>query len=116
MTSGLNTTIYPVKDITAAKAVYTALLGVEPHTDAPYYVGYTVAGHEVGLDPNGHSKGLTGAVSYWDVADIAARVDSLVAAGAELRGEITDVGGGKLIATVQDADGNRFGLLQQPAS
>jgi predicted enzyme related to lactoylglutathione lyase len=36
----------------------------------------------------------------------------LVDAGAETQQEVTDVGGGKLVATVKDADGNVIGLLQ----
>ena len=40
------------------------------------------------------------------VADIKARLDALVAAGASIAKEITDVGGGNLIASVKDADGN----------
>jgi catechol 2,3-dioxygenase-like lactoylglutathione lyase family enzyme len=38
-----------VSDLAAAKAVYTALLGAEPAHDAPYYVGYEVAGQHIGL-------------------------------------------------------------------
>jgi predicted enzyme related to lactoylglutathione lyase len=37
-----------------------------------------------------------------------------VAAGAQLQQEIKDVGGGRLIATVNDTDGNIIGLLQDP--
>ena len=44
MTLGIKTIIYPVKDLAMAKAMYGALLGVPPAVDAPYYVGFTVAG------------------------------------------------------------------------
>ena len=40
---------------------------------------------------------------------------AVLAAGGAQHQEITDVGGGKLIATVKDADGNLIGLLQMPA-
>ena len=33
--------------------MYTALLGVEPAADAPYYVGYDVEGQHIGLVPGG---------------------------------------------------------------
>ena len=33
--------------------------------DEPYYVGYKVAGQDVGLDHNGHSQGMTGPLGYW---------------------------------------------------
>jgi predicted enzyme related to lactoylglutathione lyase len=108
----MKTIIYPVKDLAAAKPLYHALLGVDPVMDEPYYVGYEVDGHDVGLDPHGHSKGMTGSLGYWHVGDIHATIDALVAAGGEPRQLVTDVGGGKLIATVVDTDGNLIGLLQ----
>ena len=113
MTTGTNTLVVPVHDLTAAKAVYGALLG-EPHTDQPYYVGYRVGDQEVGLDPNGHAQGMTGPVSYWDVDDIEKTVSVLVDAGGTLRAPARDVGGGMRVATVTDADGNPIGLRQQP--
>jgi len=39
-------------------------------------------------------------------------VKALTDAGAEARQEVKDLGGGKLIASVEDADGNVIGLLQ----
>ena len=111
-TTGLQSIVYPVRDLEAAKAVYAALLG-QPHTDQPYYVGFNVNGQEVGLNPHGHQQGMTGPVGYWQVDDVTAAVDALVAAGGEARGEPRDVGGGTLIATVTDADGNPIGLIQK---
>jgi predicted enzyme related to lactoylglutathione lyase len=115
MTAGVNTIIYPVKDITRAKALFSALLEVEPYADEPYYVGFKAAGQDVGLDPNGHAKGMTGPVPYWTVTDIRSRLAALLDAGAELLQDVNDVGGGRLIAFVKDADGNLVGLLQDPA-
>lgn len=57
MTAGITTFIYPVKDLAKAKALYRELLGVEPYSDEAYYVGFTVEGQEIGLDPLGHSQG-----------------------------------------------------------
>ena len=116
MTSGMKTVIYPVKDLDAAKKLYGKLLGVAPSSDAAYYVGFDVDGLQVGLDPNGHGKGMTGPVGYWHVEDINGTVEALLQAGAETEQPITDVGGGRLITTVRDADGNPIGLLQDPAS
>ena len=112
MTTGLQTVIYPVKDLSRAKALYGQLLGAEPIMDEPYYVGYRVAGPDVGLDPHGYSRGMTGPLGYWNVDDIAESVAQLVEAGATEQQAVTDVGGGKLIATVADADGNLIGLVQ----
>jgi predicted enzyme related to lactoylglutathione lyase len=115
MTSGMKTVIYPVHDLADAKRLYADLLGVAPSMDEVYYVGFDIGAQHIGLDPNGRDKGMTGPLGYWHVDDIKVRVESLVELGAEVRQDITDVGGGKLIATVTDADGNPIGLLQDPA-
>ncbi|MFG2887647.1 VOC family protein [Streptomyces sp. NPDC048297] len=116
MSAGLQTIIYPVKDLERAKTLLTALLGVEPYADEPYYVGFKAEGQDVGLDPNGHARGLTGPVPYWHVTDLRERLAALLAAGAELVQDAQDVGGGRLVAAVKDADGNMMGLLQDPVS
>ena len=115
MTSGMKTIICPVTDLGAAKAQYSVLLGLPPSMDEAYYVGYDVGDQHVGLDPNGHRKGMTGPVGYWHVDDINGTVQALLDAGAEKHQDVNDVGGGKLIATVKDVDGNIIGLLQAPA-
>lgn len=112
MTSGLTTVIYPVKDLARAKALYARLLGVSPYTDEAYYVGFRLGDLELGLHPQGHSQGMTAPVGYWQVADIRSSVASLIEAGASTEQPVTDVGGGKLTATMRDADGNVTGLVQ----
>jgi predicted enzyme related to lactoylglutathione lyase len=114
MTSGTKTVVYPVKDLAAAKRIYSQLFAVKPYADEVYYVGWKVDGQDVGLDPNGHRKGMTGAVAFWDVEDIETSLKTLLEAGAEEVQPLTDVGEGKLIATVKDADGNVIGLVQEP--
>lgn len=115
MSEGIKTIIYPVRDLDQAKAVFTALVGKGPDQDAPYYVGWEISGQNLGLDPNGHKQGMTGPVGYWDVADIKATLQSLLDAGAQTVQDVRDVGGGMLIATVKDADGNVIGISQSPA-
>ena len=112
MNPSMQTVIYPVKDLAQAKTVFAGLLGVEPLMDAPYYVGYRVGGVDVGLDPGGHSQGMTAPVPYWNVDDIQASLQGLLEAGATVQQPVRDVGGGKLVATVTDADGNPIGLIQ----
>ncbi len=114
MTSGIRTVIYPVKDLAQAKTLYGKLLGVVPYMDEAYYVGFSLGDQEVGLDPHGHSQGMTGPVGYWHVDDIKESLELLLDAGAEAQQAIRDVGGGKLIASVKDADGNIIGLIQSP--
>ena len=112
MTEGIKTSIYPVRDLAKAKTLYSELMGVEPYMDDAYYVGFNVEGQDVGLDPHGHSKGMTGPVGYWHVDDIKKSLKALLDVGAEAQQEVKDVSGGKLIATVKDADGNVIGLIQ----
>ncbi len=114
MTLRINPVVYPVKDLAQAKTLYGKLLGVGPYADTPYYVGFRVGDQEIGLDPNGHDKGMTGAVAFCEVDDIHASLKLLVDAGARTQQDATDVGGGKLIAMVKDADGNVIGLSQTP--
>jgi len=106
---GLRTVIYPVGDLANAKALFGKLLGAEPYADEAYYVGFRIGEQEIGLDPNGHKQGMTG---YWHVDDIRRYLQALVEAGAVVLDDVRDVGGGRLIATVKDADGNLIGLLQ----
>lgn len=103
--------VFPVKDLGAAKALYSKLLGVDPYADSPYYVGFRVDGQEIGLDP--HGKG-PGPIPYWETADIKASIRELVTAGARERDAVRDVGRGLLVASVTDADGNVIGLRQNP--
>jgi predicted enzyme related to lactoylglutathione lyase len=112
-TEGIKTVLHPVTDLAAAKAVYTALLGVPPQADESYYVGYDVAGQHIGLVPNGAAaQGMTSPVAYWHVPDIEAKLAEVSAAGAIVKDPARDVGGGRLVATFTDPDGNVLGLLQ----
>ncbi len=111
-TEGIKTVLHPVSDLDKAKAVYTALLGTPPQTDGPYYVGYEVAGQHIGLVPGGGPQGMTSPVAFWHVPDIEAKLAELTAAGATVKEPANNVGGGRLVATVTDADGNVLGLVQ----
>jgi predicted enzyme related to lactoylglutathione lyase len=111
-TQGIKTVLHPVSDLAAAKAVYTALLGAPPQHDASYYVGYEAGGQHIGLVPGGASQGMTSPVAYWHVPDIEAKLAEVTAAGATVKDPPRDVGGGRLVATVTDPDGNVLGLLQ----
>jgi predicted enzyme related to lactoylglutathione lyase len=114
MNQGIRTVIYPVKDLAQAKTLYRTLLGVEPYTDEAYYVGFRVGDQEIGLDPNGHNQGMTGPVGYFHVSDIQKSLQVLLDDGAHVKQAVKDLGGGKLIASVKDADSNIIGLLQFP--
>jgi predicted enzyme related to lactoylglutathione lyase len=111
-TQGAKTLLHPVSDVEKAKAVYAALLGTPPQTDDPYYVGFEAEGQHIGLVPSGGPQEMTSPVAYWHVRDIEAKLAEVTAAGATVKEPARDVGGGRLVATVTDPDGNVLGLLQ----
>jgi predicted enzyme related to lactoylglutathione lyase len=111
-TQGIKTVLHPVSDLAAAKAVYTALLGIPPQHDAPYYVGFEVEGQHIGLVPGGGPQGMTSPVAFWQVADIEAKLAEVTAAGASVKEPVHEVGPGRTVATFTDPDGNVLGLLQ----
>lgn len=111
-TYGIRTVLHPVSDLAKARAVYAALLGIEPQTDGPYYVGFDIEGQHIGLVPGGGPQGMTSPVAHWHVADIEATVTAMTEAGATIAEPARDVGGDRLVATVTDADGNVLGLIQ----
>lgn len=109
---GIRTLLHPVTDLERAKAVYSALIGAAPQADSPYYVGYDVGDQHIGLVPSGGPQAMDGPVGYWHVPDIEAALAEVTAAGATVKEPARNVGGGRLVATVTDADGNVLGLLQ----
>ncbi|MFC8270947.1 VOC family protein [Streptomyces sp. NPDC057271] len=111
-TQGVKTVLHPVSDLAKAKAVYAALLGADPQVDGEYYVGFEAGGQHIGLVPGGGPQGMTSPVAYWHVPDIEAKIAEVTAAGATVREPAHDVGGGRLVATVTDADGNVLGLVE----
>ena len=111
MNAGIKTVLHPVTDLDKAKRVYSALLGVSPQADSTYYVGYDAGGQHIGLVPG---SDMTAPVSYWHVDDIEATLKEVSAAGATVKETPRDVGGGRLVATFTDPDGNVLGVLQDP--
>jgi len=109
---GIKTVLHPVADLANARGVYSALFGMEPQVDAPYYVGFDVAGQHIGLVPGGGPQGMTTPVTYWHVPDIEAALAAVTAAGATIAEPVRDVGRGRLVATFSDVDGNVLGLIQ----
>ena len=108
-TQGIKTVLHPVSDLAKAKAVYAALLGIQPQADSEYYVGFDVAGQHIGLVPGGS---MTGPVAYWHVDDIEAKLAEVTAAGGAVHEAPRSVGPGRTVATFTDPDGNVLGLLQ----
>ena len=116
MSKGVTVVVYPVSDLASARALFTRLLGADPDYDDSYYVGWQVADQNIGLDPNGARRGMTGATPFFEVDDIRDVVGALVENGATVTEDVRDIGGGGLIAILKDAEGNMIGLSQTPSS
>ncbi len=111
-TQGIKVVLHPVSDLARAKPLYAALLGMQPQADSPYYVGFDTGGQHIGLVPGGGPQGMTSPVTYWQVPDIEAKLAEVTAAGATVTEPAHDVGGGRLVASFTDPDGNVLGVLQ----
>jgi predicted enzyme related to lactoylglutathione lyase len=111
-TQGIKIVLHPVTDLDRAKAVYTALLGIPPQADSSYYVGFDAGGQHIGLVPSGGPQSMASPVAYWAVPDIEAKLAEVTAAGATVKEPPRDVGGGRLVASFTDPDGNVLGLVQ----
>jgi predicted enzyme related to lactoylglutathione lyase len=116
MVKGLGTVIYHVADLGRAKAWYATAFQHDPYFDQPFYVGFNIAGYELGLDPDrtGAGSGRGGSVAYWRVEEIASAVDHFVKAGATVVTAIQEVGDGIKVATVADPFDNVIGLIENP--
>ena len=112
---GLRTVVYYVDDIKKARDWYSSILGFAPYFDEPLYVGFNVAGYELGLQPSEPSTSKTEAVvAYWGVEDANATLSYLLERGATLNEGVQDVGENIKVATVKDPFGNVFGIIENP--
>ena len=113
---GLRTTIYKVDDLEAAKAWYGAAFQVEPYFDEPFYVGFNIAGYELGLmnDETTAAVKTANVLSYWGVEDIDGEVARLISLGATEDSMPVNVGGEIMVASVKDPWGNLIGLIYNP--
>ena len=113
MFQGLRTVIYGVDDLEKAKAWYSSVLGIEPYFDQPFYVGFTVGGFELGLDPDA-PRGTSGPVAYWGVDDADETLKRLLEAGAQEHTPVQDVGDGIRTGAVLDPFGNTLAFIKNP--
>ena len=117
LSTALMTAIYPVTDISAAKSWYAEVFGVEPYFDEPFYVGFNIAGYELGLVPSEgelHQPGNRGVVAYWGVDNADEAWKRVTAAGAKPLSAVADVGGGIRVGIVADPYGNALGIIENP--
>jgi predicted enzyme related to lactoylglutathione lyase len=109
MNKGIKTILYPVKDMTQAKTLFSKFLGVDPYADQPYYVGFKIDGQDIGLVPNNPEAAVA---AFFQVDDIKNSLQILVDGDATIIQNVKNVGGGRLVASVKDKDGNVIGLVQ----
>lgn len=112
---GLRTCIYRVADMAKAKAWYSEVFGIEPYFDEPFYVGFEIAGYELGLQPE-ESAGEKGesVFTYWGVDDVDGEYQRLLQLGAGPMEAPTEVGGGIKVAAVKDPWNNVLGIIHNP--
>lgn len=113
---GLRTLTFDVTDLAGAKAFYTEVVGKLPYFDQPFYVGFDVAGYELGLRPadGAQQPGIGGGTAYFGTHDVDGEVKRLVELGATVREAPADVGGGIRVAVLIDPFGNQLGLIRNP--
>ena len=113
---GLRTAIYRAPELDKAKAWYSLVLGIAPYFDQPFYVGFSVGGYELGLDPDpaATSAGPGGVTVYWGISDARAALERLLSLGATEHTAVQEVGEGIRVATVLDPFGNVLGIIENP--
>ena len=117
MLGGLRTVVFHVADLQKAKDWYGRVLEKAPYFDEPFYVGFNVAGYELGLvplesEPANNRHG--GSVTYWAVPDADAALARLLELGATLQEPAMDVGDGIRLGAVLDPFGNALGVIYNP--
>ena len=115
MFQGLRTAIYKVSNLEKAKQWYSDILGFPPYFDEPFYVGFSVGGFELGLDPDAEDvKVGDNLLVYWGVENAQETYDELLKKGATAHSEPQNVGGEIVVASVFDPFGNVFGIIENP--
>jgi len=113
---GLRTAIYKVADINAGKQWYSGAFLTPPYFDEPYYVGFNIAGYELGLQPEEEESQdkPESVLTYWGVKDITVEYNRLLGLGAVAHSQPENVGGEIMVASVKDPWGNIIGLIYNP--
>ena len=113
---GLRTVIYKVPDIGKAKTWYSGAFDTGPYFDMPFYVGFIIAGYELGLQPGDENEqSKTGNIEmYWGVKDVEASYNKLISLGASPNNAPQNVGEDIIVATVKDPWNNIIGLIDNP--
>ncbi|MBA3673893.1 MAG: VOC family protein [Chitinophagaceae bacterium] len=113
---GLRTAIYKVPDIEKAKRWYTEAFATSPYFDMPFYVGFNIAGYELGLQPDekGGTDKSENVEMYWGVNDVENSYNRLLSLGASPHQPPQNVGDEIIVVTVKDPWKNIIGIIYNP--
>lgn len=113
---GLRTVIYHVTNLAEAKEWYSKAFHTKPYFDEDFYVGFSIAGYELGLVPdNRKSKDKSDNVeTMWGVPNVEAEHKRLLDLGCTELNPPTNVGGDLIVSNVKDPWGNVIGLIYNP--
>lgn len=113
MLEGLRTAIYSANDMDAARGWYTRMLGYGPYFDEPFYTGFDVGGHELGIQPADDARlSPEGVTVHWGVGEIEGAYRALLSIGATENEPPSGIGGGVKVATVLDPFSNVLGIIE----
>ncbi|MBL7873926.1 MAG: VOC family protein [Cyclobacteriaceae bacterium] len=113
---GLRTTIYKVSDLKAATAWYTSAFQTEPYFNEVFYVGFNIAGYELGLIPDETQNAEKGdsVHTYWGVNNVEKEYQRLLELGATEFEAPHNVGGELVVGAVKDPWYNVVGIIYNP--
>lgn len=116
---GLQTTIYRVPDLAAAKKWYIEAFQSDPYFDEPFYVGFNLGGYELGLHPETEDdkigdKRTHGVEAYWGVNDVKSEHERFLSLGATEHTAPMNVGGEIEVSCVLDPWNNIIGFIYNP--
>ena len=113
---GLRTAIYKVSDIPKATAWYAAVFETEPYFNEAFYVGFNIAGYELGLHPEDEptTSKAESVITYWGVENVVAEYERMLKMGVTSHEKPTNVGGEIVVASVKDPWGNIIGIIYNP--
>ena len=113
---GLRTAIYKVPDIEEAKQWYIEAFSTKQYFDMPFYVGFSIAGYELGLQPDENNQVKSENVEmYWGVNNVDVSYNRLLLLGTTAHNPPQNVGEEIIVATVKDPWNNIIGLIFNPA-
>lgn len=113
---GLRTTIYRVNDLEEATKWYVKVFKTEPYFNDTFYVGFNIAGYELGLiaDNKSEIEKTENVLCYWGVEDVEKEYQRLLDFGATDYEKPHNVGGEIVVGAAKDPWGNVVGIIYNP--